>query len=54
MADENLNPSDAAPTDNARGLTDALIYSTAAFLLIAFIVIEKALAKWFSAGMFAG
>jgi|GEM_PF-6253682 hypothetical protein len=53
MADAADNTTDVAPTDNARCLTDGLVYTTAALLLIAFIMMEKALAQWFNAGMFA-
>ncbi len=53
MADDIQNDAEVAPVDNARGLTDALIYCTSALLLIAFVVMEKALAHWFGMGMFA-
>lgn len=53
MAEDNGNVTDVVPTDNARCLTDGLVYTTAALLLIAFIMMEKALAQWFNAGMFA-
>lgn len=53
MAEETMTEAEAAPVDNAAGLTNGLIFCTAAFLLIAFVVMEKALAHWFGAGMFA-
>lgn len=39
--------------DNAKFLTNGLVYATTAVLIIAFIVMQLALGKWFKIGMAA-
>jgi hypothetical protein len=40
--------------DNALGMTSALVFLTFVILLVAFIMVEIGLKKWFGSGFFGG
>jgi hypothetical protein len=56
--EEDLPPPEEAgvaeiPEDNAKELTSWLVIGTFIMSLVAFLIMERALGKWFAAGPFA-
>lgn len=49
---EDVELLDEEPADNARDLTSGLVITTFVVLLLALVVMEMALAKWFEIGPF--
>lgn len=57
MAEEDLDALEGdapmAPEDNALALTSGLVITTFGLGLLAFIMLQKAMANWYGVGMFA-
>ncbi|HMS15542.1 MAG TPA: hypothetical protein PKA37_01795 [Planctomycetota bacterium] len=57
MAEDEFLDDDVILTteeDNAKALTTGLVCCTTAGLVLAFIMMQLAMAKWFQVGLFAG